>query len=254
MSRIFVTGDTHIPIDIHKLSSNNFPQGKELTKADYVIVLGDFGLIWNYKETGKSIASNPNDLCWANDELYWKKWLEDKPWTILFIDGNHEHHTRLNSYPVTEWNGGKVHQISDSIIHLMRGQVFTLNNQTFFTFGGAQSIDRGLFTGTANRDRGKIWWDEELASQEEMNEALENLNKHNFNVDYILTHCLPVEMIPRLGFNSYDRTSSFLGEVKYKTTYKEWYCGHYHIDKYIGERTTVMYQNVMEVTSMRDHT
>ena len=50
MSRIFLTGDTHIPIDISKLNSKNFPEGKNLTKDDYVIVLGDFGLLWNYKE------------------------------------------------------------------------------------------------------------------------------------------------------------------------------------------------------------
>ena len=247
MSRIFITGDTHMPIDIHKLSSHNFLQGKELTKDDYVIVLGDFGLIWNYKETGKNVKLNPSDMCWSNDELYWLKWLEEKPWTTLFIDGNHENFDRLNTYPVIDWHGGKIHQISNSILHLMRGQVFTINHYTFFTFGGAQSHDRGNYTGTENEDRGKIWWDAELTNQEEIEEAFTNLSKYNFQVDYILTHCLPVEMITRLGFNGYDRTSSFLGEVKYKTTYKEWYCGHYHTDKSIGEHTTVMYQNVKEV-------
>ena len=40
---IFVTGDTHIPLDISKLNSEQFPQQKELTKNDYVIICGDFG-------------------------------------------------------------------------------------------------------------------------------------------------------------------------------------------------------------------
>ena len=43
---IFITGDTHGEIDIAKLNSKNFPQGNDLTKNDYVIILGDFGFIW----------------------------------------------------------------------------------------------------------------------------------------------------------------------------------------------------------------
>lgn len=247
MSRVFLTGDTHIPIDIHKLTSKHFPMGKTFTKDDYVIILGDFGLIWNYKETGKYVASNPADTRWSNDELYWKKWLESKPWTTLFIDGNHENFDRLNMYPVTEWHGGKVHRISDKIIHLMRGQVYTINERTFFTFGGASSTDRGQTTGTAEQDRGICWWDAEIASESEMQEATQNLKRHDFKVDYILTHCLPVEMLMRLNLFGYDITSSFLGEVKYKTTYHEWYCGHYHVDRCIGENTQVLYNTVKEL-------
>lgn len=86
-NRVFVCGDTHFNIDINKLTTNKFPIQHELTKNDYMIVLGDFGLLWNCKETGLSINSNPNDKCWTKEELYWKKWWEDKPWTTLFVDG-----------------------------------------------------------------------------------------------------------------------------------------------------------------------
>ena len=43
---IFLTGDTHIPIDVSKLNTKNFPEQKNLTSDDYVIILGDFGLYW----------------------------------------------------------------------------------------------------------------------------------------------------------------------------------------------------------------
>ena len=59
---IYVTGDTHIPIDISKLSSKNFPQQKELTKNDYVIICGDFGGVW---------YGGPKDD-------YWLDWLEEE--------------------------------------------------------------------------------------------------------------------------------------------------------------------------------
>ena len=70
---IYLTGDTHIPIDIGKLNTKNFPQQKEMTKDDYVIVLGDFGLLWKKNKTYE----------------YWKKWLEERNFTTLWIDGNH---------------------------------------------------------------------------------------------------------------------------------------------------------------------
>jgi len=44
---IFITGDTHIPYDIGKLSTKRFSQQKLLAKNDYVIICGDFGGVWN---------------------------------------------------------------------------------------------------------------------------------------------------------------------------------------------------------------
>ena len=35
---IYITGDTHIPVDIQKLSTKRFPEQKEMTKNDYVII------------------------------------------------------------------------------------------------------------------------------------------------------------------------------------------------------------------------
>ena len=73
-------------------------------------------------------------------------WLEGKPFTTLFVDGNHENFDRLYAYPVEEWHGGKVHKIRPSVIHMMRGQVFAIDGKSVFTFGGASShdIDGGI--------------------------------------------------------------------------------------------------------------
>ena len=70
-NKIFITGDTHGSINISKLNSKNFPEGNNLTKNDYVIICGDFGLVWNNN---------------GEDHL-WRRWLDDKPWTTLFVDG-----------------------------------------------------------------------------------------------------------------------------------------------------------------------
>ena len=49
-------------------------------------------------------------------------WYNDKPWTTLFCDGNHDNFDLLSKHPVEEWNGGKVHRIRPKVLHLMRGQ------------------------------------------------------------------------------------------------------------------------------------
>lgn len=42
---IYVTGDIHG--NPRRFNTDNFPEQKEMTKDDYVIILGDFGLVWS---------------------------------------------------------------------------------------------------------------------------------------------------------------------------------------------------------------
>ena len=242
---IYVTGDTHIPIDIHKLNGGKWVEQKGLTKSDYLIVCGDFGLIWNYKETPWNLPEHPYDNCWTGEELYWYKWLNDKPFTTLWVDGNHECFSRLKKYPVTEWNGGKVQKISDSIIHLMRGQVFDINGVKIFTMGGAESHDRGYVTGTEKQDINKIWWKEEIPSKKEWTEARRNLKKHNNTVDFIITHEAPGNVRMKLNYDV-NGLSNELWQIHDTVDFKRWYCGHLHKDENFG-RVRVIYDDIIKL-------
>ena len=71
----------------------------------------------------------------------WLDWLEEKPFYTVFIDGNHENHLRLDTYPVKQWNGGLVHEIRPHVLHLIRGEIFAIENKKFFVMGGAASHD-----------------------------------------------------------------------------------------------------------------
>lgn len=164
---IFITGDTHG--DYTRFKTDIFPEQKEMTKADCVVICGDFG-IWDS----------------SNQQKYWFDWLEKKTFTTLFVDGNHENYDILNSYPVKQWKGGNVHFIRPSVIHLMRGQLFEIQGKCIFTMGGASSHDisdgilepddpnfkkekarldkQGKYRYRVNR---RSWWKEELPSEEE---------------------------------------------------------------------------------------
>lgn len=221
---IYITGDTHGPIDIHKLSKRYFDDSN-LTKDDYLIICGDFGLVWD---------NSP-------EEKYWLDWLNEKNYTTLFIDGNHENHFLLNSYPIETWNGGKVHKIRNSILHLMRGQVFTIDSHTFFTMGGAASVDKDW------RTPGKSWWPEEMPSEEEYIEANLNLYNYENEVDYIITHTAATSIVNQLipEIKPPDRLTDFLEDIKNSIKYKHWYFGHFHDDRDIDEKHTLLYNNII---------
>ena len=119
---IYITGDCHG--DFRKFNKKNFPKQKQLTKEDYVIICGDFGGIWDSDKESRK-------------EKWWLDWLNEKSYTTLFVDGNHENFDRLNAYPLEEWHGGKIHKIRSSVLHLMRGHIFKIADKTIFTFGGA---------------------------------------------------------------------------------------------------------------------
>ena len=229
MSRIFITGDTHGDYDWHKLATRNFPEQKDLTKDDYVIIAGDFGGVFSLDKTDK----------------YIQKIYNDRNFTTLFIDGNHENHDALDAYPVEEWHGGKIHKIADSVFHLMRGQVFEIGGKTFFTMGGAESTDRQY------RKEGKSWWAREMPSIEEYEEAYVNLEKHGGEVDYIITHCAPEATLcslnmPHLYFRSSNELTEFFDTLAQTVRFRDWYFGHYHDDSDLGN-FHMLYRRIIEL-------
>lgn len=233
VNRIFLCGDIHGEMEITRLSFKNFQLGRALDCEDYVIILGDFGFPWGGK--------------YINSDKYWLNWLENRPWTTLFIDGNHENFQILNGFPVEEWNGGKTHILRPHVRHLMRGEIFNLHGHSFFCFGGAESIDK------AYRKEGVSWWPEEQALREEYENGVNNLEKHNFQVDYILTHCAPNYLVDKLFpyENQHDDTTNYLEKcIRQQVTFKKWFLAHYHIDRsYDNQKYNILYNNIIELLS-----
>lgn len=243
---IYITGDTHA--DFSRFEENKFSIQSEMTKNDYLIICGDFGGVWNY-------------IVESIYEKHWLDWLNNKNFTTLFVDGNHENFERLYNYPVEEWHGGKVHKIRESIIHLMRGEIFNIDNKNFFTFGGAKSHDirDGILNideyekiyeyqkrGAYFRIRDYSWWDLELPTEEEMKNGIKNLEKVNYKVDYIISHCSPTSIQTLLN-PSYkkDILTDYLQKISEKCEFKKWYFGHYHDYRQINSQFTLLYGNIV---------
>lgn len=251
---IYVTGDTHA--DFKRFSTKAFPEQKEMTRHDYVIICGDFGGIWSYEKS-------------SNEETYWLDWLSGKSFTLLFVDGNHENFDRLYQFPVVDFHGGKAHQIRDNIYHLMRGYVFSLHGKTFFAFGGASSHDirdgildlkdydseRALITDYKNRTlKGEMlrinrvsWWEQELPTQTEMNRGVRELEKVGLDVDFVISHSLPQTVCGAIGYTKSDKITTYFDELLERGfTFGDWFTGHYHKEKDFG-RYHIRYHRIERI-------
>lgn len=229
---VYLCGDTHGMQDIHKVVRffEYESSYKELSKDDYLIILGDSGICWDD----------------AVQDAQVRKIYRSLPVTTLFIDGNHDNHELLAEYPVSMWHGGKVHEIDDGIIHLMRGQIFDIEGETFFTFGGANSIDKD------DRAEGISWWPEELPSYEEIEEAKRNLEKADYHVDYVLTHTGPEDVLEEMGYKVYDEAEllmDFFGDLQFRLEFRDWWFGHMHEDWH-NDCYHCLMQDIVELTTL----
>jgi len=160
---------------------------------------------------------------------------------------NHENFDRLQTYPFSDWRGGRVQKISDSIIHLIRGEIYEIEGHTYFCMGGAMSTDRGVVTGTQDYDIHKWWWPQEIPSSAEWENAYNHLDKVNWKVDFIITHDAPAHVTYKA--NKYWRISEVSGRLEQiygMTEFKHWFCGHLHRDSEYGN-VTILYHSIINV-------
>lgn len=252
---VYITGDCHA--NFHKFKTKHFPEQKEMTRNDFVIICGDFGGVW-YD---------------SSDERYWLDWLNEKNFTTLFVDGNHENFDRLcgNEFDVVDFHGGKAHKIRDNIYHLMRGHIFDICGKSFFAFGGASShdINDGILEPGDYRDTkeliqtynrltqaGKMlrinhlsWWREEMPSDLEMDFGLQTLQENNNKIDFIVSHCCPQEIASTFSHGLYqpDKLTLYFNKIAEQTKFQKWYFGHYHNDEAISDKFIMLYNQITRI-------
>lgn len=215
-SVIYLLSDLHGTIDFAGLQEYL----DKATDQDLLILLGDIGLCFEKTE---------------ENARFTERFLSIQK-NVAFLDGNHENHAYLNSFPEVPWNGATVHRLTDHIVHLKRGNIYTIQGKRIFTFGGCKSSSRWKEMG--------LWYPGEEATEEECAFARKELERYDYKVDYILTHkyeqtpgknpvCIPMQELT--------------GFIDTNVPFKKWYAGHYHITGKIDDRHILIYDVLTEL-------
>ena len=222
---IYITGDMHG--DESRLYDKEW---RKLKAGDILIVLGDFGFLWNDTERERQAL----------------KYLGTRKFTVCFLDGTHENFDLIKKSRVTYWKGGKVHRISDKLLHLMRGQIFNIDGIKFFAFGGGESVDKD------EKSEHNKWWRNELPSPNEMAMGATMLDEEDCKVDYILTHEPPSRvksaMLLRKGQSDrVNKLNGFFEEVANTCSFSHWYFGSMHEDRQVTPKHTCVFNKLIPI-------
>lgn len=77
---------------------------------------------------------------------------------------------------------------------------------------------------------------------------MKNLEKHNFQTDFVLTHCPPNTILRQMGYSNFDDLSTYLQDVYQKTSFQRWYFGHMHTDQpFYWDRCIGMYETITQI-------
>ncbi len=217
---VYITGDMHGDFD--RLDSIR------LNKGDTLIICGDFGFIWDGSPTEEKMLRQ----------------LGKKKFNICFLDGTHENFNLLDEYEIGVFCGGKARNIYGNLYHLMRGQIYSIEKQTFFVMGGGESPDIDMLF-----DNG-AWSRREFPNSEELAEGAENLERVRCRVDYIVTHEPPAKIKSFLLLKNelparINGLNAYFDEMSNACEYRRWFFGSLHMDKLISTTHMAVFKKVI---------
>ena len=202
---VYLTGDIHARMD------DRYEFFKSLKEDDILIVLGDFGFFFNWSLIDQ----------WNNYNF---------KFTTICVLGNHENYSILDLFQKDEIFGAKCRKMNDKTFIINNGEILNIDNKKIFVFGGALSIDR------AYRIPYISWWPEEQPNGNDYKNAIDNLSKIDYNIDYFLAHDVNRDIAKKIfGLDNVidSSTSNMLAQLEFEIKSNngipyEYFFGHWH--------------------------
>lgn len=228
---IYITGDTHRDFSsIYKLCDVG-----ETTIEDTIIILGDVGINYFGDRRDKEL----------------KEELSKLPITLFCVHGNHEMRPQsIGSYELGEAFKGTVYVEPEypNLKFAVDGELYEIGGYKTAVCGGAYSVDKEY-----RLAHGWNWFPDEQPDDVTKRRVVELLNKMGWKVDCMLTHTAPLKyepvenFIPGLDQSKIDKsTEIWLDGIEDKLNYKKWYAGHYHCDKWVGDKFGLLFNSIYE--------
>lgn len=241
---IYITGDTHGDI-MSRWGFSSHPKLHELNKADTMIQLGDFGVVFDPK--------------YFKESKYMLDWLEDtRPWgNTIIIGGNHENWDWWLDQEEVEIFGGKARRPTmdgrtyEHIFFVTDPTIMDIEDEHILMLPRADShdIDNLLDPNDKNFKRkrkslelhnkfyrtiGKNWWANESMPIEEVRAFIKQHENEHFTI--ILSHDYPgsvneVSVRPGGSFRlASTPAQEYLEVLRNTLDFDSWMFGHFHLE------------------------
>ncbi len=246
-SQIFITGDKHR----NYKSVIQFCHQNKTTFEDILIILGDAGFNY-YGDRRDEKLKDKLSRCRV---------------TLFCIHGNKENRPQnIDTYETKIFHNDYVYYEKKypNLLFAHDGGVYEFDGKSAIVLGGAHSVDKNF-----RINNNLPWWEDEIPTTEVKKEFVTALQNRDNQIDYILTHTVPLKYEPVEMFLSQqkkkkhiwgnrirNRTSNlnfepdinkdlekWLDKIEERTQYQKWYAGHYHTDKCI-EKLRIMYHDI----------
>ena len=228
----FITGDKHG--DFSALFSEN---PEILANSDNaIIVLGDAGVNYYLDKRDNKIKEALNSVGCL--------------WYIVY--GNHESrpsrvYVMCHVYDLNV-NGWVWYQSEyPNIRYFDDYGIYTIHGLKTAIIGGAYSVDKYY-----RLERGWQWFSDEELNDEEMNDCMQLMKNHKF--DIVLSHTCPLVYEPTDLFLSFidqstvsKRVEEFLDKIKNSIDWSIWLFGHFHADRIEAPRVEQYYHDIEEL-------
>ena len=167
---------------------------KLVAREDVLVILRDAGINFYLDESDETL----------------KRELSELEVTLLCIHGNHEKRpSEIPSYEEVGWNGALVYAEPEfpNLFFAKDGEIYHLEGRTAMAIGGAYSIDK--YYRLANR----LPWFESEQPDDAIEAFVEvQLDRADWQVDYIFFHTVPLRYEPRHAFLDSKTVQSFILE------------------------------------------
>lgn len=236
MSHVYITGDKHGSYaDVAQ-----FAYFAQTTKDDVLIVLGDNGVNYYGERKDRRL----------------KKKLAALPLTFFMVRGNHDMRPTMSFYKRT-WVRREniegffmVEEEFPNLLFAIDGEMYKVCGKEVMVIGGAYSVDKWYRLEMYEQGHHQYRWFPNEQLNERERESITTYVKH-YPPEVILSHTCPISLIPREKFLSSvkqeevdDTMEKWLQEVYTLCGEKtQWYCGHWHTDKIVGN-CTFMYEGI----------
>lgn len=237
---VYFTGDIHRYVNklLRNLEYLNIPHESN----QIIVLLGDVGI---------------NYMLDMSDKVEKEK-LQSSGRTYFCIQGNHElRPENIDSYKIKEWNGGKVYIEDDypNLIFAKDGEVYCIDGKSYLVLGGAYSVDKYYRLMMGHR-----WFKDEQIALEHRPQLMSKI-KQIKEVDIVLSHTCPAQWQPTdlfldgLDQSTVDNTmEEWLSDVEKNLNYKHWLFGHFHANRKINDKATMLYGKIISINDLMEET